>query len=429
LANVDSGAQPIAERLRSEDASYRRAMLMACLGFIMVGTAAAAAALLLGGDTTWITLSSHGALIALAAVALAFERKRHRPWIALTAVVAVFLIGVLGDRIGGEVRLGYAVLVTMPVLAGALLSGRYANFAGALLGSAGMAVLGIALDPFSTVALVLGHLAVMWFLGAFHEVAERSRLAALQRRLQAEEEILAKQAQLVDSERHALMGHLTAAIVHDVKTPLAVIRGNLQALEAVFEASATGKRPLPADWREMVGDIRSAIEHTHDVCGDLLGVARNEAVPAEPIDLRAPVLQIARLCEQRLRSQATGFEVAVENTPLVAVAHGHQIAQIVLNLVVNAAQALERGGTVRLRGAREPDRVEFEVSDDGPGIAEELRERLFEPYASTKAAGQGTGLGLSVSREIARAHGGDLTLVPSEKGARFVLSLPAAPRG
>jgi signal transduction histidine kinase len=114
--------------------------------------------------------------------------------------------------------------------------------------------------------------------------------------------------------------------------------------------------------------------------------------------------------------------------PVVSI-NREEIQQIVVNLILNAEQAMlkHRGqGTLRITTSNHDDHVRLQVSDDGPGVPPVLAGKIFEPFFSTKGVGEGTGLGLSIALGIATAHGGSLDLVPSEVGACFRLTLPIA---
>ena len=106
-----------------------------------------------------------------------------------------------------------------------------------------------------------------------------------------------------------------------------------------------------------------------------------------------------------------------------------EIQQVVLNLILNAEHATRATGgpgILHVRTGSTEDSVFLEIADDGPGVPRDVAARIFEPFFTTKFTGEGTGLGLSVSLGIAEAHGGSLALVPSERGARFSLTLPLA---
>jgi signal transduction histidine kinase len=121
------------------------------------------------------------------------------------------------------------------------------------------------------------------------------------------------------------------------------------------------------------------------------------------------------------------FESYGEGLPSVVV-NPEEIQQVILNLILNAEQAMRsahRGGTLTVTTKCDDTMVMIEIQDDGPGVPPALSGRVFEPFFSTKEVGEGTGLGLSIAMGIAEGHGGSLTLVPTEKGACFRLSLPA----
>jgi signal transduction histidine kinase len=130
----------------------------------------------------------------------------------------------------------------------------------------------------------------------------------------------------------------------------------------------------------------------------------------------------------RRTNAAKGLEVVerLHGEALDVVASPNELKQVVLHLVANARQAMPDGGTVTVGVATGPEHATVTVADEGPGVPEGSREQIFEPFVTTRA--DGTGLGLAVSRAIARRHGGDLGLEAGGPGARFVLRLPLADR-
>jgi signal transduction histidine kinase len=125
------------------------------------------------------------------------------------------------------------------------------------------------------------------------------------------------------------------------------------------------------------------------------------------------------------------FESYAEGLPSVVV-NPEEIQQVILNLILNAEQAMRaahRGGMLTITTNCVDGMITIEIRDDGPGVPATLTGRIFEPFFSTKEVGEGTGLGLSIAMGIAEAHGGSLTLVPTEKGACFRLTVPAVDTG
>jgi two-component system NtrC family sensor kinase len=148
------------------------------------------------------------------------------------------------------------------------------------------------------------------------------------------------------------------------------------------------------------------------------------------VDLAVLTRQIAALLERPLVQRNVRLIVASpEGDPVVAVGRMRALESVLVNLVLNAADAMPRGGTVRLEARPVlAGNVELRVEDQGPGVPLELRSRVFEPFFTTKDAQHGTGLGLALCRTIVEEHGGRIWVEDGpEGGARFVVSLPAAP--
>ncbi len=244
------------------------------------------------------------------------------------------------------------------------------------------------------------------------------------------EELTQTQAQLVRSERMASVGRLAAGVAHEIGNPIAALMGMQDLL-------LDGDSP-PETQRDFLQRMRRETQRIHTVVRDLLDFARPEGRPADeggppaPADVRAAIDDVAALVRTQKDFRDLRVEVDVAGAPLVALPAA-QLTQVLLNLVLNAGAAIASGrrpeGRVTVRARAEPDRgrVRIEVEDDGPGVATAVRERLFEPFVTTKEVGEGTGLGLAVCRGVVEGAGGDIGLDASyEGGARFYVVLPAA---
>ncbi len=230
------------------------------------------------------------------------------------------------------------------------------------------------------------------------------------------------QAQLIQSEKMAAFGQLGAGIAHEVKNPLAGIQGMIQLTS----------RSLPADHplHETFAILEKETKRCRTIIDSLLKFARQENLQPEPIALIGVVADTKAILHHELSLHKIALETAVpEDLPLI---HGsaNQIQQVLMNLILNAEQAMEsRGqGVVEVKAARRGDGfIELSVEDDGPGIPRAVQARIFEPFFTTKAPGKGTGLGLAVTFGIMRAHKGTIR-VESEEGAgtKFILSFPVA---
>jgi signal transduction histidine kinase len=222
------------------------------------------------------------------------------------------------------------------------------------------------------------------------------------------------QQKLVQSEKLAGIGRLAAGVAHEINNPLGVILGYVRLLRKRAEG------PLDDDLRV----VEEEALRCKEIVDGLLDLSRPPAPGRERVDLREVADEVvARLGEARILA---GVDVRVEGAA-AAEAHAQKIRQVLSNLVRNAAEAAGGGGRVDVRVGERDGSAEVEVSDSGPGIGSGARERLFEPFFTTKE--KGTGLGLAVSRAIARAHGGDVLASDAPGGgARFTLMLPRAAR-
>jgi signal transduction histidine kinase len=248
-------------------------------------------------------------------------------------------------------------------------------------------------------------------LDARIEVRGAPELESLARRFNAMTAAVKEhQERLVESEKLAGIGRLAAGVAHEINNPLGVILGYAKLLRRRSEGA-------------MAEDLRVIEEETlraKEIVDGLLDLSRPLPAGAEPVDLRALSDEVvSRLGEARLLD---GVRVSVEGHGS-APGHQEKLRQVLVNLVRNAAEAAGAGGAVEVRVAERDGSAEVAVEDSGPGIPPERRPRLFEPFFTTKP--RGTGLGLAVSRAIARAHGGDLAAdAAREGGARFALRLP-----
>jgi two-component system, NtrC family, sensor kinase len=218
------------------------------------------------------------------------------------------------------------------------------------------------------------------------------------------------QAQLVESEKLAGIGRLAAGVAHEINNPLGVILGYAKLLR---------KQATPAA-AEDLAVIEEETLRAKAIVDGLLDLSRPLPAGGERVDLRALSDDVvSRLREAHLLE---GVAVSVDGAATVP-GHPEKLRQVLVNLVRNAAEAAGSGGRVAVAVAERGGTAEVAVEDSGPGVPAELRSRLFEPFFTTKPSG--TGLGLAVSRAIARAHGGDLAAdAAAGGGARFALRLP-----
>ncbi|NRF66574.1 PAS domain S-box protein [Aquincola sp. S2] len=258
-----------------------------------------------------------------------------------------------------------------------------------------------------------------YFTASLVDLSERRRQAL---------EIERQRDALRQSEKLSAMGSLLAGVAHELNNPLAIVLGRA----GLLEEKCSAQPELAADAQR----IREAAERCGRIVRTFLNMARSKPTQRESVAFNELVQAATEMLAYTWRSHGIQLDLHLaERLPAVN-ADADQIGQIVLNLLVNAQQALstvtDRPRRVQVttgvevpRTGREP-RVWLRVADSGPGIAAELAEQIFEPFFTTKADGIGTGLGLAVSRSLAKDHGGNLMLeaVAPLGGACFRLSLP-----
>ncbi|WP_437913746.1 HAMP domain-containing sensor histidine kinase [Sorangium sp. So ce302] len=259
------------------------------------------------------------------------------------------------------------------------------------------------------------------------KIAEIERYAA---------DLKSAQERLVRSERLASVGRLAAGLAHEIGNPLAAILG----LQDLLLAGGL----TPAEERDFVERMKRETERIHKILRDLLDFARPAARGAAEAgddgeaghlpsgSVAEAIGDVVSLVTPQKAFRAIELERDVApDVPAVPLAHG-QLVQVLLNLLLNAADAVPRvGGRVAVRASRGAGGgARIEVEDNGPGIAEAVRETLFEPFITTKEVGEGTGLGLAVCRGLVEAAGGTIGVERgADGGARFVVLLPGAATG
>ena len=237
-----------------------------------------------------------------------------------------------------------------------------------------------------------------------------SRKEREQQRIQAE--LDRAKRELVLQTRLAAIGQIAASIAHELRNPLGAIHN------AVFYLRRR-ETPLEPKWDQYMQIIRQEVLAADRIVSDLLEMTRAREPDKQPVD----VGRVAHEVFGRLpRSVGLRLVLELDPDPFVVHADAQQLRQVLANLFTNSMQALETSGRILLRGARDGDADVLLVADDGPGIAHEIRDRLFEPLVTTKA--KGTGLGLVICRQILERHGGRIDLAPWPGGAAFEIRLP-----
>jgi PAS domain S-box-containing protein len=241
-------------------------------------------------------------------------------------------------------------------------------------------------------------------------------------RKRAEQELARSREALHQSEKLAALGSLLAGVSHELNNPLAAIVGQAEMLKedsggTVFETRAR--------------KIGAAAERCARIVQTFLAMARQKDAQRSLIDLNEVVASSLEITEYALRTAGIAVRVTLGTLLPKVLGDRDQLHQVLVNLIVNAQQAMEGGETfdktLTLRtSVSQSGAVLLDVSDTGPGVPDKARGRIFEPFFTTKPQGVGTGIGLSFSHGIVEAHGGTITLETSRRGAHFRVALPPA---
>ncbi|AQZ94569.1 ATP-binding protein [Halopseudomonas phragmitis] len=288
------------------------------------------------------------------------------------------------------------------------------------------------------------------------EVRIGQRNQALRRALKQLKE---SQSHLVQSEKMASLGQMVAGVAHELNTPLGYVKNNVQLLASLVQpvlelaqAQAQLMQALDAPQRneaelaqlfeqtrqaaelaapeQLADDLNPLLEDTlfglaqiAELAVSLKDFARLDRAMSEAVDINDCVRSALLIARNAIKDKAEVITRLGELPPITCTPS--QINQVLLNLLTNAAQAMDHPGQILIRSWTEHDRVYLSIQDNGKGIPKELQNRIFDPFFTTKSVGQGTGLGLSISYQIIRDHAGQIRFVSEPgRGTRFVISLP-----
>ena len=239
---------------------------------------------------------------------------------------------------------------------------------------------------------------------------------------------------LLLSGRLAAVGELAAGIAHEINNPLAYLRANLNLLRQHWQAlggkvtelaTSPETSELLGEGEELIDESLEGVERAAAIVRDVRGLAHAGRSHWESSDLHRLLDGVIRMAAPQLTARA-GIEKCYASIPPIFCAP-QELQQVFLNLVLNAGQAIQASGTIRLITERDSGAVIVRVEDDGCGIDSKVLGRIFDPFYTTKPVGTGTGLGLGIADEIVRRHGGEIT-VESElgTGSSFRVRLPVS---
>jgi two-component system sensor histidine kinase HydH len=222
--------------------------------------------------------------------------------------------------------------------------------------------------------------------------------------------------EVAESSHLAALGRLAGSVAHEVRNPLSAIRGMVQYL-------AKGKEPGSREV-EIAKTAVSEVDRLERVVSGLLEYTRPRAPRKVPLNLGESIESAADLLRGDPRSEGVKLITKIEPGLPPALADPDQMRQVLVNLVVNALQALNGEGKVTVSARLVNKRLWVDVADNGPGLPEDAADQIFDPFFSTKE--RGTGLGLAIVKRIIKAHGGEIKALNQQKGAVISFSLPEA---
>jgi signal transduction histidine kinase len=229
-------------------------------------------------------------------------------------------------------------------------------------------------------------------------------------------ELKALEARALQAEKLATLGRLATDIAHEIVNPLTTVSMYAEALR---------HRQRDEGDQQKLQRIGESADRILRFARELLSYARPAKEPLEVLSLNEVIEQAAKFCADAVAHRKA--QLLLRLSPGLRVrGQRHKLVQVFVNLLTNAAQAVREGGHIEVSSSERDAQVEACVRDDGQGMSDEVRARAFEPFFSTKAEGEGSGLGLSIVRGIVEGLGGTV-LVESEpgKGSAFTVRLPA----
>jgi len=248
---------------------------------------------------------------------------------------------------------------------------------------------------------------------------EVSALAAAFNQMTAS--LASQREQLIRTEKLASVGQLAAGVAHEIGNPLAAILGFVDLLRAGVDHPVS-----PAEQRDMLDRVKTETQRIHRTIEDLLAYSRPSREEAAPTDAVKILRASQGLLEPQKRFRMVRVVTESPDTWTRVVVSPGRLQQVFVNLLLNAADAMDGEGTVTVSCSAAERRVRISFTDSGPGVPSELRRKIFDPFFTTKPVGQGTGLGLAISRSILETFGGGLELGSNGgPGATFVVTLPA----
>ena len=364
-----------------------------------------------------------GGPVGATRLSAALQRGRGSRTLVTALLVALFVGLVSYWRIVRGTAIIWTHIAYVPIALAGLWWGLKSVWLAVLLGAL---VVGLGLGTGGVQNLVPDLLRACFFVGAALCVGTASSRAAAARKAeeQSRSELEVTQRRLVASERLASMGQLSAGIAHELNNPLGTI--------LIYAHMILKELPEDDPRREDIRMIASEATRCKNIVRGLLDFARQSRVSKAPTDVAVLADDVVAIMKPKAEEVGARLTAEVEDALPTMMIDADQIKQMLVNLVQNGLDAVAEGGDVAVSARRgdRPDTVEISIKDNGCGISEENRRKLFAPFFTTKEPGKGTGLGLAIAYGVVKMHSGDIA-VESEpgKGTVFSVVLPVGHEG
>ena len=229
---------------------------------------------------------------------------------------------------------------------------------------------------------------------------------------------------LLQSQRLAALGELSAGIAHEINNPLAIIRQEAEWMQHLLKKDTLGANEVE-ELRGCIHHVVQEVERCTQIVRNLLDFARQREPVVQAVDVNRIVEDMTMLVEKEARNNNITIERHYDRQLPPIFSDAPQVRQVVLNLLTNAAQAIGKDGTINIITRSGANDLEIVIQDTGSGIPAENLGKIFVPFFSTKPTGQGTGLGLSISHGLIRQLGGDIRVTSTVgQGTTFTVTLP-----
>ena len=254
-----------------------------------------------------------------------------------------------------------------------------------------------------------------------NEIASVGIFKDLRERLRIERELQKMQEALLQSEKLAAMGRLTSQIAHELNNPIYGIMNTLELLKTEIPPESKRRRILELSLSE--------IQRLSEMLRNMLSFSKPEEEKRRAVKIDELIEGILLVMEKQMREANIRVETSFGEEIPDVMASTNQMRQVFLNIFKNAKEAMPKGGTLFVRTSKEDNRVLIHIQDTGIGIPEEIKDKIFDAFFTTKQKVKGVGLGLSVCYGIIRDHGGEIKIKSEEgKGTTFTISLPVESR-